>query len=121
MTQERSGSEIPEAGWKDILLWLVRRRRRFQVTGNSMVPLLYAGDVVFVDPYAYQARLPLPGEVVVARHPTQKGLKLIKRVQMASTSDGCFLMSDNQKEGTDSRVFGPVPLRQIIGRVTSRT
>lgn len=111
---------LPLAGWADKLLWLARRRRRFQVTGDSMTPLLRAGDVVFVDPSAYRSRLPQVGDIVVARHPHLNGLKLVKRVQSASFEEGCFLMSDNQVEGTDSRVFGAVPMQKIIGRVTSR-
>lgn len=87
-----------------------------------MVPLLRPGDEVLVDPRAYSQEPPRPGDIVVARHPTQVDLKIIKRV-IDVTGDGRFyLQGDNPDptESSDSRSFGPVSLDHILGRVTSR-
>ncbi|NJN83665.1 MAG: nickel-type superoxide dismutase maturation protease [Caldilineaceae bacterium] len=91
-----------------------------RVTGASMLPTLRAGDEVFVDPRAYRHRLPQPGEIVVAWHPYQSDLKLIKRVATITADGDCFLASDNPAEGSDSRAFGAVPSQRLIGKVTSR-
>lgn len=101
-------------GW-EFLLWLLRRRQRFRISGNSMQPLLKPGDEVLIAPGA----TPVPGDIVVARHPFRRDVRLIKRVQ-AVVGDRYVLTGDNPAESTDSRTFGPVAAEQIIGRVTSR-
>lgn len=103
----------------EFMLWLARRRRRFCVTGYSMQPLLQPGDEVLIDPRAYASELPQPGDLVVACHPLRPDVQIIKRVT-AVQAEQCTLRGDNPLESTDSRAFGPVPLRYIIGKVTRR-
>jgi signal peptidase I len=88
---------LKDINLREFLLWLLRRRRRFRVTGNSMLPLLNLGDEVLVDPKAYLHFRPHPDDIVV-----------------------CLLEGDNPLESTDSRTFGPVSVEKIMGRVTSR-
>ena len=47
-----------------------------------MLPLLKSGDEVLVNFHAYKISdtTPTPGEIVIARHPTQAELLMIKRV-----------------------------------------
>ncbi len=85
-----------------------------------MAPLLKPGDEVLVDPRAYRRMPPLPGDIVVARHPYRTDLRLIKRVVSVSGSGRCYLKGDNLLESTDSRTFGLVGLKQILGQVTCR-
>ncbi len=47
----------------DLLRWLVGRRRRYRVTGTSMVPTLQPGDHLLIDEHAYDERLLLVGEI----------------------------------------------------------
>ena len=114
-----TNQKLAQAGWQELLRWLLHRRYRFHVENNSMLPLLAPEDTVFVDRAAYRHRRPTPGDVVVALHPHQRGLKLIKRVASVSARGDCFLISDNPDEGTDSHTFGAIPAQGIIGRVTS--
>ena len=44
------GDELADSNFKEIVLWLLRLRRRFRVTGASMFPLLSEGDEVLIDP-----------------------------------------------------------------------
>ncbi len=104
----------------EFLLWALRLRWRFQVTGNSMLPLLQPGDEVLVNPRAYQYILPCPGDIVVAQHPSRPGLRMIKRVVSITDNKTYILKGDNPLESADSRTFGPVTAEQILGRVTSR-
>ena len=85
-----------------------------------MSPLLEPGEEVLVDLRAYRRQLPRPGDIVVARHPYQQDLRIIKRVVMVTDDGRCRLKGDNVVESTDSRSFGMVPPSQILGRVTSR-
>ncbi len=111
---------LKPAGYKEFLLWLLRRRWRFRVTGNSMLPLLKPTDEVLVDPHAYRHSPPQPGDIVIARHPLRPTVRLIKRVITDTDRGDYILQGDNPQESTDSRVFGAVPAGHILGRVTSR-
>jgi nickel-type superoxide dismutase maturation protease len=112
--------ELKDIGFYEFLLWLLRLRRRFRVTKNSMLPRLKPGDEVLIDPGAYREASPRPGDIVVARHPYRTDVHLIKRVASVVEDGSCILEGDNPSEGTDSRIFGPVAPDLILGRVTSR-
>ena len=121
-------SDPPRSGWREMALWLIRRRRLFRVTGYSMTPTLTAGAVVMLDPQAYRKQMPQEQEIVVARHPRQYELQIVKRV--AAVIEGpnesgnpralLILASDNASAGSDSRTFGPVELALVMGKVVSR-
>lgn len=85
-----------------------------------MLPLLQPGDEILANPRAYRSRLPNVGEIVVMQHPIRADLQLVKRVIAVSATGDCFLQGDNPNESTDSRAFGVVKVRQIMGQVTSR-
>ncbi|WP_225885202.1 nickel-type superoxide dismutase maturation protease [Leptolyngbya sp. KIOST-1] len=103
----------------DVGLWLLRRRRRFRIVGDSMQPLLAPGTEVLINPFAYRHHPPVPGDLVVAYHPRQPGLRLIKWV-VRIEAEGCFLQGLNTAASTDSREFGLVPWEGIVGQVVCR-
>ena len=105
---------------KELLLWLLRLRQRFCVTGVSMFPLLKPGEDILVDIKAYRHCLPKIDDLVVAKHPHRPDLKIIKRVAFVDKNGDCFLVGENREESSDSRSFGFVSSQQIIGRVTSK-
>ena len=111
---------IQESSNKELLLWLLRLRQRFCVTGISMFPLLKPGEEILVDTRAYRHFLPEVGDLVVAKHPHRHGLKIIKWVAFVDENGECFLVGENKEESSDSRSFGFVSSQQIIGRVTSK-
>ena len=112
--------KLPEITPREFLLWVLRFRKRFRVSGPSMLPLLKAGDEVLVDRRAYRRTEPTRGDIVVAEHPTQANLPLIKRVVSVLEDGRCILKGDNLAFSTDSRSFGAVSPTQILGRVTCR-
>jgi nickel-type superoxide dismutase maturation protease len=112
--------ELNESNWRELLLWLLRFRRRFRVTGSSMLPLLQPGDEVLVDPRAYKQVVPQVGDIVVSRHPYRVDVRLVKRVTAVLSDGRCVLEGDNPSDSTDSRSFGAVTLQHILGRVVSR-
>ncbi len=85
-----------------------------------MLPFLQPGEEVLIDPMAYQTCRPKLGDVVVAEHPKQPGLRLVKRVIAVLDTGACLLIGDNPDVSTDSRNFGAVSQQKIIGKVTSR-
>lgn len=110
---------LQKSSTKELLLWALRRRRRFRVVGASMLPTLRAGEEVLLDTHAYDHAVPQVGDIVVAYHPEQPDLKIIKRVGEV-LEKGLFLNSDNPSAGSDSRQFGVVGLDRVVGRVNGR-
>ena len=104
----------------DLLLWLLRRRKRFRVTGRSMTPLLRPGDEILIDPRAYWRSRPSVSDIVIACRPDRLDLRVIKRVKDISADGSCFLTGDNLQASTDSRTFGWVSPDHILGRVICR-
>lgn len=95
---------------------------RVAVAERSMEPRLRPGDWLLVRRGLRDGRPPRirPGQVVIARHPADPGLLLVKR---AARPDGAgwWLASDNPGAGAvDSRAFGAVPRELIEGRVLLR-
>jgi len=61
-----------------------------------------------------------PGQLVIARHPQQPDMLLVKRVAWREQA-GWWLNSDNPRAGAvDSARFGPVPPELIEGRMLVR-
>lgn len=123
--EKRTGGhwQLARSGWREMGLWLLGRRRLFRVTGASMEPTLPAGAVVLLDPNAYRRAVPREGEIVVAWHPRQPELRIVKRVRATVEVGGeerLILASDNADAGSDSRAFGPVSRGLVLGRVSSR-
>jgi hypothetical protein len=75
-------------------------------------------DEVLVDPRAYRRGLPGIGEIVVARHPAQRNLLIVKRIQEIS-KEGIFLLAGDNPDPTQASSC-LVSNRLILGRVTSR-
>jgi signal peptidase I len=65
---------------------------RVAVKGHSMEPTLADGDWLLVDPLAYSARLPRPGELVVVADPRLPSRTLVKRVTYVD-SDGYLALT----------------------------
>ena len=114
-------NKYPEdAGFFEYVLLFLGRRKRIRVTGASMLPGLKEGDELFVDERAYDNHHPAEGDIVVAWHPREPDLKIIKRVSVVF-DNGCWLVGDNPAASTDSSQYGIFPFKRIIGKVTSRS
>ena len=80
-----------------------------------MRPALLAGDRVVVLRWA-RAR---PGDVVAIRDPRRTERILVKRVERADAAT-VFVVGDDPAASTDSRHFGPVARRFVLGRAVYR-
>jgi len=91
--------------------------RRVVVRDESMRPTLAPGDRLLVDPRAYRDRPPRVGEVVVVVDPEETSRWLVKRVAAVDPAAGTVeLRGDAPEVARDSRHFGPVPIRSLVGR-----
>jgi nickel-type superoxide dismutase maturation protease len=91
---------------------------RVAVAERSMEPALRPGDWLLVR----RTRRVREGQIVLARHPGQPDLLIVKRAAR-KVQGGWWLESDNPDPdagAVDSRRFGPVPGSLIEGRVLAR-
>lgn len=123
------------AGFSSLALLALRRRLwRIKVDGNSMLPTLTPGQVVWCET-APSARRLREGDIVVFRvransqevaQPEATEEIGIKRVQLLSADRDeasgtirltCELRGDNVAHSRDSRHFGRVPVEDVLARV----
>jgi len=113
-----------------IRLWVAQP---FIVNGASMAPTFATGDYLIVDELSYHFRQPKKEEVIVFRYPLSPSTFFIKRVIGVPGStleiDGkkirvgdneYFVMGDNREASFDSRNWGAVPKKLIVGRALVR-
>jgi len=115
----------------------------FRFTDDSMAPTYFEGDLVFVSKLSYGLRVPGAGtelaqwsqpeleDLVVAVNLGDPPQTLLRRIkgkpgmtvvggdgQNLSVKEGeFFLLSDSMAETVDSRKFGLVPKKNIVGKV----
>lgn len=80
-----------------------------------MSPALISGQNVLVNRLSYIITKPKLGDVVAIKDP-RDGKILIKRISEINKNK-YFVLGDNQSESTDSRDFGWITKKDIIGRV----
>lgn len=88
--------------------------RLFKVRGDSLSPEFTHGDFVLVSKIPFWLTPPSPGDVIAFRQPGY-GL-LIKRIQNISTGGELNVIGDHPNS-IDSRVFGLVKPKDILGKV----
>ena len=82
---------------------LVRR-----VRGKSMEPFLYGGSIIVAKKHRTKLRV---GNVVIVEHENREKIKRIVKIR----SDAIYVHGDNPAFSTDSRSFGWIPKRLIVG------
>lgn len=85
---------------------------KFKIEGNSMIPAFKAGDKILVSKLSYFLSKPKIGDVVVLK----KKKFIIKRIARVK-NDKIFVIGDNKNESIDSKNFGWVEKKEIVGKV----
>lgn len=106
---------LPETDWSEEIAE-ADDFRIFCVEGDSMFPVLKAGDLVLINPYA---ELQI-GDIVLAQHPFKQSVKIIKRIAEILNSEKYFLLGDNLSESSDSRSFGAISAKDILGKAEAK-
>ena len=116
----------------------------FIVSGSSMEPAYQPSDYLIIDLLSYRFEKPQRGDVIIFRYPLDPAVFYIKRIsalpgetvaensgilvaKSATTTqtltlakDEYFVLGDNAKDSSDSRQWGPLQRKFIIGRVALR-
>ena len=109
----------------------------YKIVGNSMAPAVLKGDYVLVKKPAYRNRPVKKGDIVIVIYPDDRSKALIRQIEalpgeVLTRADGSTLTvphgtvtvtgtgHDALPSGKvlDSSTFGPVDMRDIVGRVT---
>ena len=112
--------ELPYLNYWEFFLQLCGRRKKLRIIGFSMQPTLNPGEEFLMNPRAYLKRSPQVNDIVVIFHPQQPSLRIIKRIAKIEKGDRYFLLGDNLQHSDDSRSFGLIERKQIIGKLTTR-
>ena len=80
-----------------------------------MLPSFNEGDYLLVCNIAYLLSKPRLKDVVIAKHPNNNTL-IIKRISKIS-GRRYYLSGDNEEESSDSKDFGVLGRKEIIGKV----
>lgn len=86
-----------------------------KVTGQSLMPEVQEGDFVLASKIPFFLSPPKAGDLVVFRHPAY-GI-MIKRVQQILPQGERIVVSGTHPASIDSRTFGPIHTRTILGKV----
>jgi len=91
------------------------------VPSMSMYPTLKPGQFILLDTWAYQHKSPKLNDVVVFKH-EKANQWLVKRVSLwpnkqTQHNNLIYLLGDNQAASRDSRSFGGINQKQIVGKV----
>lgn len=83
-----------------------------------MVPLFYPNNTVLVHRFAYIFTDPKVGDVVIIRSPIDKKY-LLKEIDTIEKGK-YFVLGKNKEKSVDSRKFGWITKREIVGKVILR-
>jgi signal peptidase I len=102
----------------------------YRIPTASMEPGVHQGDRILADKTAYHRMAPKKGDVVIFVYPDDRSKKFIKRIEalpgeVVTYADGTkapvphghvYVLGDNRENSIDSRQFGFIPLRDIVGK-----
>lgn len=86
-----------------------------KVQGSSLSPSFLDGDFVLTLKIPFRFIPIKRGDVVVFHHPIYE--TMIKRVESVSADGREIFVVGTHPDSTDSRKFGPIPLKNLVGKV----
>jgi len=86
-----------------------------KVEGSSLEPDFSEGDFVLVSKIPFFFRPVQPGDVIVFNHVLYQ--TMIKYVERFEPETGEIFVIGTNPESIDSRIFGPIRLRSVLGKV----
>lgn len=108
--------ELPDADAVEKQAYLQGFRQIFVIKGNSMLPTLKNDDCVIFNPELK----PKIGDIILFQHPFIQNLKVVKRISEITPEGNFIVLGDNPSESTDSRSYGAILAKNILGVAVCR-
>jgi len=86
-----------------------------KVEGNSLEPIVLEGDFVFTSKIPFLFHPVKPGDLIVFQHVLYK--TMIKLVERYEFETGYIYVTGTHSGSIDSRIFGPIRMQDVIGKV----
>ncbi len=80
-----------------------------------MSPFINESNIILVSFLPYLFKRPQINDIIILKHP-DKNIKIIKRIRKIHNNK-YFVIGDNIRKSTDSRVFGPIDKSLILSKV----
>lgn len=108
--------KLPDADAVEKQAYLQGFRSIFIIKGNSMLPVLKSGDGVIFNPELK----PEIGDIILFHHPFIQNLKVVKRISEITPEGNFIVHGDNPPESTDSRSYGAILAKNVLGVAVCR-
>ena len=115
-TRSTSEDEVEGVCINQLVYTRVLPLQRFRVEDTSMRPVVQPGDRLLVARWLRPGR----GSLVVVRDPEYPSTFLLKRVARVEPNGDLLVQGDNPNVSRDSRHFGSVARRLVVGRAFYR-
>lgn len=89
--------------------------QKYRVQGHSMEPLFFEGQTVIINKYSYTFQKPQLRDCVIVQVYSSKKI-VLKRITKIKNNN-IYLEGDNKHDSMDSKEFGWIEKKQIIGKV----
>jgi len=97
------------------------------ISGNSMLPTLKNNSMIIVDQYLFKLFTIKKEDILIFRVENDEVIKRIhglpgetietKERQLTLKKDEIYVLGDNPKESIDSRMYGPLKINNIVGKI----
>lgn len=87
---------------------------KFILKEESMIPLAYPGDIALVEKVSYKFNPSKKGDLIVFKD--SEGKYFLKKISKTSKNK-IFVLGENKEKSKDSRHFGWIEKKDIIGKV----
>jgi nickel-type superoxide dismutase maturation protease len=89
--------------------------RMIKVTGESLSPQFQEGDYVLIATIPFVVNNIKSGDTIVFQHPGYG--TMIKNVECVDNLEDMISVTGTNPNSVDSRRFGPIPRKDVIGKV----
>lgn len=110
-----------------VFFFIIFNFRVSYISGNSMHPTLKNNSLIIIDKYLYKIFDIQRGDILILQIKNEEVIKRLaflpgenaefNNETISLKNNEIYILGDNPKESIDSRNFGPVNTKNIIGKI----
>lgn len=93
---------------------------RFLIVGHSMEPTLLDGKSVLISGVPFLFTKPKVGDIIAFKTNRKIYIKRIAKKNSSADGEKYFVKGDNKRDSVDSKNFGWIDRKEIIGKVIGK-